>query len=280
MTLTEWRVLGEKEVGGVWAAVAEHPPAEAIERTHIDSNTTLGLWLSSQPNGSQGRFLSARWPGGHSRMGRIVVVPGDVPLHVKADATPVRRMLHCRLPARVDLPRPEEAGVFEQCLNWSNPVVARSLSRLAREVMAPGFADIAMIEGLGLRIATELAKGFAQPHSGHKGGLAPWQLRRIDDYILSGHWDCSVSDLAMLCGVSAGHLMRAFRQSSALSLATHIGVLRMERARVLLEDENHAVAEIAAVLRFATPSSFCAAFRRATGETPSAYRRRNRRYAS
>ncbi|WP_198045768.1 helix-turn-helix transcriptional regulator [Novosphingobium aquimarinum] len=280
MTLTQWRVLGEKEVGGVWAAVAEHPPAETIERTHIDSNTTLGLWLSSQPNGSQGRFLSAQWSGGHARMGRIVVVPGNVPLHVKASATPARRMLHCRLPAHVSLPRPHEAGVFEQCLNWSSPVIARSLSRLAREVMAPGFADVAMIEGLGLQIAAELAKGFAKPGSGHKGGLAPWQLRRIDDYILSGHWDCSVSELAALCGISAGHVMRAFRQSSALSLATHIAVLRMERARELLEDESHAVAEVAAHLRFATPSSFCAAFRRATGETPRAYRHRIRRNAS
>jgi AraC family transcriptional regulator len=280
MPFAEWRVLGEKDVGGMWAAVAEHPPAETIERTHVDTHTTLGLWLSSHPNGSQGRFLTAGWTGGHSTMGRIVVVPGEVPLHVKAMATPLRRMLHCRLPAQVKLPRPSEAQLFERCLNWSNPVIARSLSHLAREVMSPGFANSAAIEGLGLQIAAELAKGFAKPVRSLKGGLAPWQLRRIDEYILSGHWDCSVSELAALCGVSPGHVMRAFRQSSALSIATHIALLRMERARVLLAEESHAIADVATILRFATPSSFCAAFRRDTGETPSAYRRRMRRNAS
>lgn len=274
MSSASWRVIGETEAGGVWAAVAEHPPVEALDRTHIDPRTTLGLWLSPQPNDSHGRFLAAGWGHGHARMGRIVVVPGEVPLHVRSDAAPARRMLHCRLPARVALPLPRESQLLGQCLDLRNPSVATSLARLAREVTEPGFASAAMIEGLGLQVAAELARDLAGSRMPAGGGLAPWQLRRIDDYILAGHWDCTVSELASLCGISSSHAMRAFRQSRGRSLANHIALLRIERARDLLARESHDISEVAATLRFASASSFSAAFRRLTGETPTSFRQR------
>jgi AraC family transcriptional regulator len=276
MSVPGWRVVGETEAGGVWAAVAEHPPVDVLDRTHIDPQTTLGLWLSPRPNGSLGRFLSPAIVNGHSPLGRIVVVPGDLPLHVRETAAPGRRMLHCRLPARLALPIPLKAALLEQCLNLRNPSVAASLSRLAYEVTEPGFANAAMIESLGLQVAAELARDFAGACKQAKGGLASWQMRRIDEYIQSGHWNCSVSDLAALCGISPSHAMRAFRQSSARTLTAHIALLRINRARDLLASEDSEIAEVSAILRFASPSSFSAAFRRMTGETPKHYRSRMR----
>lgn len=276
MSSASWRVLGETEAGGVWAAVTEHPPVEGLDRTHVVPLTTLSLWLSPQPNRSQGRFVKAGRAQAHAPMGRIVVVPGDMPLHVQSDAAPTRRLLQCRLPARLGLPPPLDARSLGQCLDLRNPSVAANLTRLAREVTTPGFASATMIEGLGLQVAAELARDLAGSTIKTGGGLAPWQLRRIDDYILAGHWNCSVSDLAMLCGISPGHAMRAFRQSRGRSIAAHVTLLRIAHARDLLVQEDDGIAGIAATLRFASASAFSAAFRRATGETPNGFRQRMR----
>lgn len=276
MSGASWRVLGETEAGGVWAAVAEHPPVERLDRTHVVPQTTLSLWLSPQPNRSQGCFLYPGRAQAHAPIGRIVVMPVDMPLHVRSAAEPTRRLLQCRLPARFALSPPRDARSLGHCLDLRNPSVAANLTRLAREVTAPGFASATMIEGLGLQVAAELARDLAGSAVRAGGGLAPWQLRRIDDYILAGQWDCSVSDLAALCGISPGHAMRAFRQSRGRSIAAHVALLRIGHARDLLIQADDDIAGIAATLRFASPSAFSAAFRRATGETPNGFRQRMR----
>ncbi|SFR91875.1 helix-turn-helix transcriptional regulator [Sphingomonas jatrophae] len=273
MTTPAWRIVGEVAAGEMWAAVAEHPAVDTVDRTHLDPRTSIGLFLSAQPNASQGRFLASDWTRGHARMGRIVVVPGDLPLHVQAQAAPPRRMLHCRLPIRAGLPRPSGPGLLARCLDVRSPGIAASLARLAQEVAAPGFAGATLIEGLGLVVAAELARELAGAERPSVGGLAGWQLRRIDDHLAAGHWDCTISDLARLCGISAAHAMRAFRQSTGRSIAQHVAALRMARARDLLAGDAHDIAEIAALLRFASPSAFAAAFRRASGVSPGNYRR-------
>lgn len=271
MVEDHWTIIGEIEAGDVWAAVAEHPSVDRLDRLHCESRTSLGLWLSAYQNPSQGCFLTNDWHAGHVRLGSIVAVPGGVPLHVQADASPARQMLHCRLPERASL----QAGTvpLDACFDIRNGVIANSLSRLAREVMAPGFGTNAIVEGLGLVISGELERAFAdRAPSRPKGGLAPWQLRRIDDYLRAGHWDSSVGDLACLCGISPSHAMRAFRQSTGRSIAAHIAALRIERACEMLGQDGLSVTEIAADLRFASPSGFAASFRRSTGMSPHLYR--------
>ncbi len=266
-----WRTISEVTAGETWAAVAEHPPVDMVDRTHCDRRTSIGLTLSSRSNASAGCFLT----GGArelSRLGRIVVVPADLTLHVRARAAPPRRMLHCRLPLRAALPRSLDARRLERCLDMRNVAVADCLDRLAREVTTPGFASAIMIEGLGLVLAAELARDLAGAERRTRGGLAGWQLRRIDDHLAAGGWDCTIGDLARLCGISPSHAMRAFRQSTGRSIASHVAALRIARARDLLASEAHDIAGIAASLRFTSPSAFSAAFRRSMGMSPRAFR--------
>lgn len=271
MTQAVWRIVSEVTAGETWAAVAEHPPVDMVDRTHCDPSTSIGLTLSARPNASEGRFL-----GGGARelrrLGRIVVVPANLPLHVQAYAAPPRRMLHCRLPLRAGLPRFLDAQLLERCLDMRNAAVAASLNRLAREMATPGFASALLIEGLGLALAAELARDLAGGERRMTGGLAGWQLRRIDDHLAAGGWDCTVGDLARLCGISPSHTMRAFRQSTGRSIAQHVATLRIACARDLLAGEAHDIAGIAALLRFASPSAFSAAFRRSMGMSPRAFR--------
>ena len=276
MIVEHWRVLGEIRAGEVWAEVAEHPSIEGIDSTHFETQMSMGLLLSPAENQSRGRFLTEGWQGGHAPLGSIVAVPGGVPLHISGGASPVRRVLHCRLPNRESL----KAGKvpLPACLNLRDNVLAQSLKRLAHEVTAPGFGTSAIVEGLGLMIAGEMERLLfgARVALRGQGGLAPWQLRRIDEYLRSGNWSSSVSELARLCGVSAGHLMRAFRQSRGQSVGSYISSLRSDYACTMLADGSLSITEIATELRFANASAFAAAFKRSVGVSPSHYRQRQR----
>lgn len=275
MTTKRWRVLGEVEAGDVWAAVAEHPRIQKVDWTHCGTHMSMGLVLS--PNISQplGRFLTDEWRGGHAPLGSIVAVPAGVPFHVRAGESPVRRILHCRLPDRESLKA--DNVPLRACLNLQDNVLAQSLKRLAHEAIVPGFGTSAIVEGLGLLISGEMERLFgARVARQGKGGLAPWQLRRIDEYLRAGHWNSSLSDLAQLCGISTGHLMRAFRQSTGQSVGSYIATLRSDHACVMLADDSLSIAEIAIALRFADASAFAAAFKRSVGVSPSRYRQRQR----
>lgn len=271
----QWQVLGEVEAGDMWVAVAEHPRVDHLDRTHCDSRTTLGLWMSPQANCSRGRFLTKEWVGGDVPLGSIVAVPAGFPLRVQSRAMAARRMLHCRLPSRVSYQL--EPTSLDGCADFHNDLIFSSLARLAREAISPGFSSAAIVEGLGLVIGAELARSlsFRQPDH-RKGGLAPWQLRRIDDYLQSGHWNSSISEIAQLCGISPGHAARAFRQSTGRSIAAHIAMMRIDRACTLLADSSHSIQQIAADLRFANASAFAAAFRRVLGINPNSYRQQRR----
>ncbi len=276
MVEDQWQILGEIEAGDVWVGVAEHPRIERVDRTHCGTRTTLGFWMSSHQNASRGRFLANEWPGGHERLGKVVVIPGGIPLHVRSSALPERRMLHLRLPER--LRWRSGTVLLDSCLDVRSEVIARSLSRLALEVLRPGFGTRAITEGLGLLVFGELERllaGRSAPEQ-RRGGLAPWQLKRIDDHLRAGNWNSSVSEIADLCGVSPGHAMRAFRQSTGVSIAGHIASLRIDHACTLLSRDAHSVAAIANDLRFASPSAFAAAFRRALGVSPNSYRQHKR----
>ena len=271
----QWRVLGEIEAEDMWVSVAEHPQVDHLDRTHCDSRTTLGFLLSPQPNSSRGRFLTREWEYGDVPLGSIVTIPAGFTLRVQSQAVPARRMLHCRLPSRVSFHL--EPSMLEGCTDFQNEAISSSLTRLAREAISPGFGSNAIVEGLGLFIGAELSRALSLRQSNHrKGGLSPWQLRRIDEYLYSGNWNSSISEIARLCGISPGHATRAFRQSTGRSIATHIAMMRIDRACALLADTNFPMREIAAKLRFANASVFAAAFRRALGMNPNLYRQQRR----
>ncbi len=267
-----WTILGALSAGETEVVLADHPAADCIDRTHLRQRPSLSFLLSPQHNPSKGCFLAGNSAELQVAMGNIVLIPPGLSVRVRADAVPPRRLLNCTLPLRGMGEVGARAG-FERCMNVQNASVRTALLRLASELLKPGFASDAIVEGLGIYLSGELADFLADDDRGPRsGGLAPWQLRRIDEHLQDGNWDCRIADLATLCGISARHLMRAFRQSTGRSLADYIAAVRADRARTLLQDETLSIAEIARALRFSRPAGFTTAFRRLTGLTPSAYR--------
>ena len=102
-------------------------------------------------------------------------------------------------------------------------------------------------------------------------GLAPWRLQKIDERLREVTAPPTLGELATLCQLSVRQLTRGFRISRGCSIGDYVADNTVAQARRLLATDA-SIKAIAYSLGFASPSSFCFAFRRATQQTPSQYR--------
>lgn len=131
-------------------------------------------------------------------------------------------------------------------------------------------AAVDLIEREGRRLLDQSASAPA------RGGLATWQIRRIDAYI-ADHLDAPlrVSDLAAIVKLSASYFSKAFAQSYGHGAREHILRLRLERARAMMVESREPLGQIAAACGFADQAHLSTRFRQAYATTPNAWRRLN-----
>jgi len=107
-----------------------------------------------------------------------------------------------------------------------------------------------------------------------RGGLAAWQCRRVTRHIEEHVAETiSLATLADLVGLSRYHFCRAFKQSFGVPPHRYHMERRIAHAKVLLADQATSVTEIGFDVGYGQTSAFSAAFRKATGSTPSHFRR-------
>jgi AraC family transcriptional regulator len=125
-------------------------------------------------------------------------------------------------------------------------------------------------------IAAIVARLFADsPESSADGkGLAPWQLRRIVEY-LNAHLPqrIDLANLAALADLSQSHFSRAFKASTGMAPYRWQLDARIRRAQALLIDTRASLDQVAEATGFADAVHFGRTFRKLTGATPAAWRR-------
>jgi AraC family transcriptional regulator len=107
-----------------------------------------------------------------------------------------------------------------------------------------------------------------------RGGLAPWQLRRVEELIeanLDGA--LSLDDLASSCRISPRHFARAFTQSNGVPPHKWLLQKRTERAKDLLRTSKLSLVEIAEATGFSSQSHLTRVFSQTVGQSPAAWRR-------
>ena len=164
---------------------------------------------------------------------------------------------------------------FRPRLFFFDPEIWQLASRLKQQTVNAGGPLPHYAEALSVLLAHELVRlnggvGVALA----RGGLTGLQQKRVSDFI-EEHLarDLKLSELAALVELSPDHFARAFKQSFGVPPHRyHIG-RRIERAKEMLSTRS--VTDVALAVGFAETSSFSAAFRRATGFTPSEFRRGN-----
>ncbi|MGX1320036.1 AraC-like DNA-binding protein [Bradyrhizobium sp. USDA 377] len=111
------------------------------------------------------------------------------------------------------------------------------------------------------------ARGSARPD------LAEWQLRRLRAAIESADTPWTLEAMAALVGMSPGCFCKRFRAATGFPPHRWLMLQRIERAKKSLGDRNLTLTDIAYACGYASSAHFSTSFRRATGTTPSQYRR-------
>jgi AraC family transcriptional regulator len=132
-------------------------------------------------------------------------------------------------------------------------------------------------EALGIVLTHELVRinsGAAGREPVNRGGLAPWQQKRVAAYVEERVANgIPLATLAELVQLSPYHFCRSFKSSFGMPPHRYHAIRRIERAKQLLADRELSVTTIALDVGFSDTSRFSAAFHRLTGQTPSCYRR-------
>jgi AraC family transcriptional regulator len=112
------------------------------------------------------------------------------------------------------------------------------------------------------------------PTSVARGGLAPWQLRRVTAHIdaLLGA-PIRVRDFEEITGLSASYFARAFKVSVGQSVHAYIIRRRIERAQEMMVTTDDPLCEIAVACGLCDQAHLSRLFRRIVGLSPNVWRR-------
>ena len=133
-------------------------------------------------------------------------------------------------------------------------------------------------EGLSIVFLKALSR-LTEPAPGRftQGGLAPWQLRRIMEFLESNIADgARIDALARLANLSSSYFIRAFKVSTGVTPQRWLRTARIRRAQELLVDDDISLVNIAQATGFADQAHLTRIFRQTTGESPGAWRKRVR----
>jgi transcriptional regulator GlxA family with amidase domain len=146
-------------------------------------------------------------------------------------------------------------------------------------------------EDLGREVAVEIARwlvlflqrpgGQSQFSSHLETQLAERRpLRELQSWIADNlNADLRVESLAGRASMSPRNFARFFRRETGMTPAAYVEVLRVERARQLLEEAGDPVELVSARCGFGTPETMRRAFARRVGTAPAEYRARFQRRA-
>src|SRR3954453_2110641 len=166
---------------------------------------------------------------------------------------------------------------FDRCALASDPVVhhlgiclqtARSRPSEMSSVCADHIAS-------ALKAYLEQAHNVVSlPPPAARGGLAPWQLRRAKEMLISRLDEpISLAELAPPCKPPPSHFARAFRQTTGQPPHRWLMEQRIEKAKQLLVNTTLSLAQIAQMCGFADQSHFTRVFAQLIQSSPGQWRR-------
>lgn len=252
--------------------------AEPIDKlTSFDGAYRLDLCLTPRPENARACYRDHWNAQRFERIGNLFLTPAGEMVHHRSDGCCQQTSIICEL-------QPELLSTwFDGDLDWTDHRLLSSLDvrdaniqslllRLVQEAKHPGFASEALVELISAQLAIELTRYCTESNeSAALGVLAPWRLRLIDERLEEFEAPPTLTELSELCRLSVRQLTRGFRVSRDCSIGEYIARSRIEQAKKLLATEC-SIKVVAYTLGFASSSSFCFAFRRATGETPRQFK--------
>ncbi|WP_437302633.1 helix-turn-helix domain-containing protein [Sorangium sp. So ce388] len=151
--------------------------------------------------------------------------------------------------------------------------------RLQAQAMGQEYFGAVYVQSLSLALASYLSArygaGAKAEISLRNASLSSSQRAQIEKFVdseLSSNF--GLVDLAGLVGYSPDHFSRLFKHAFQQTPYQYVLARRVERAMTMLRDERLSIAEIALACGFSNQGHLTTAFKRRTGTTPGAYRKR------
>jgi AraC family transcriptional regulator len=224
---------------------------------------------------------------GTAQPGALSIVPlGARPRAVMQEDMDV---LHIYLPAGLPIRLLEQSELGSGTVELVDPClkVDATAQRIGREFLAELRQERPLsrlrVDTLGQDMAIHLIRShsnmahFPQSRWRSRGELANWQVKRVEDYLMSNiSEDVRLATLADLVGLSTFHFCRAFKASTGHAPHQYQILIRIERAQRLLGTTTLPITEIAAQVGYDDPNQLARMFRRCAGVSPSEYRRKRR----
>jgi len=297
------RPLVDHRAPGVADRTVEIFPADAVKRRAVSwDGMTVEIVQATQSERTEYRFngprhLLAVYEQGERREGetfvdglprstrrdfkrKLVFVPAGHEYSDWQEPRSLTRVVYFYFdPSKMPtLPQADVAGTrlsprlfFEDTTLWDTAV------KLRKQIESAGSDNRLYFEALGVVLAHELVRlnaGIRPVEAPVRGGLAGWQQRIVTSYI-EEHLSEQIplATLARLVRLSPYYFCRAFKQSLGMPPHRYHNSRRIEHAKTLLAKPELSVTEIGLTVGFSETSSFTAAFRKATGQTPTGYHR-------
>jgi len=273
-------VEAELHVAHATARLAQFHHSGPSDFTMRHDTYWVDLSFTPRPKNTRACYVDGWGPHRFEPVGTMMLVPADHAFRFRTDGGTMASIC-CQI--RPELLRrwcEDELAwtdrLLETNLDVASAALRTPLLRLADELRHPGMASAAMAELLVGQVTIELARHCAGLKEGRAaGGLAAWRLKRIDERLAELGAPPTLDELAALCSLSVRQLTRGFRASRGCAIGDYVAARRAEAAkRLLAADES--IKAVAHALGFATHSSFTSAFRKATGQTPRAFRQQAR----
>lgn len=167
----------------------------------------------------------------------------------------------------------DPASTIDVC----NDKLRLGMQWLAPETQSPSCASGLCVSSLLTMLAIDLHRhcvGAARPQPAPHGRLSAQQLGVLKDLVEGSNDPCNLSlaDMATACRLPARELSTLFKKTVGQTLRSYVAATHIERAKVLLDDADLLIKQVAYRSGFRSAAAFGDAFRRATGSTPVQYR--------
>lgn len=169
-------------------------------------------------------------------------------------------------------------GYFDAILTDGSPVVSLKngyrFEKYLHKIYVPFRQNTPIREALLnnhiVNILTELLVGRESAVPGaQSAGIIEDSIAYINDHLTQ---ELSLDDLAVKAALSPFYFSRLFKKETGFSPHQYILATRISNAKFLLQSTDDSVKNICFTVGFTSESSFCTAFKKETGLTPSEFR--------
>lgn len=142
---------------------------------------------------------------------------------------------------------------------------------LGGEQLIKNYLEIFLINLLRLQTETEHGNETFLPRKELSGKPVNDAIRVLQDGLYSA---LTIDEICAKTAYGRAYLFRVFKAKTGKTIMEYYLGLKIERAKQLLRENELSVKEIAETLAFNEPNYFTKTFKRITGLTPTAYKRR------